>query len=184
MADEPCYIARSHGLLVTLHRTSYRDDFIPKILHEFVVHRQFGCGVEEVHQDGALHVHLVLWCDKPFTWVKANIHEQTGCPKIHLKPLYTYFAAIEACAYLCKQRVPHVWSPDEAITAKVKKDITMECSQYQARQNTIKGLKVATEQLRRVEKVWCKPRPRSELRLVRELWDPSSSEESSQPSDQ
>lgn len=181
---EPYYLVRSHGLLVTLQKAEYQDNLIPAILHEFVTHRQFGCGVQEKHKDGSPHVHLVLWCAEPFTWVKANIKEQTRCSMVHLKPLYTYYAAIEASAYLCKQEVPQVWAIEQPLADKVKKDIRRECVAYLTRQKNGNARMAANAQLHRVEKTWFPPSSTSELELMREVWASSSSEEAPQISDQ
>lgn len=170
-------MCRSRGLLVTLHRTTYREHFIPSILHEFVTSRQFGCGVEEKHENNAIHVHLVLWCNDPFTWVKENIKEQTGCPKVYMVPLHTYFSAIEASAYLCKQKVPQVWAVGPEVLASVKKNIVAECLAFRTRQNTPKGYKAATAQLQRVERKWFPTPKLSEEQLAQQLFgsEPDSS---------
>lgn len=143
---------------------------IPKVLHEHVVHRAFGAGVEESLDHPFHHVHILVWCEKPFTWVKTNLQDQLGYQALNMKPIYTYYGAVEACSYLCKERLPQLWSVNEAVSQQLKKDIRSVCIAYRQRQIHPTHLKRATEQLHRIEQKWFPEPNLNESQLAQELF--------------
>lgn len=159
----------SYGCLITIHGVKYKHDMIPKILHEYVSERQFGAGVTEYGPNNKVHTHILLWCQARFTWVRQNVLSQLEVSSCHIQAVYTYEQAISTCAYLCKERVPQIWSIDAQTTESVKRHIRSECIAFRARQNTGPGEKFARKQLNRVEAKWFTSHM-TEKQLADELW--------------
>lgn len=175
---------RAKGALITITKQRFQYSMLTSIFHEFVPNKVFASGVEEEGAGGILHTHLVFYCDEQFTWVKQNVLEQLKIPNCNIEMIFTYEDAIKTTAYMAKDRLPVIWARSEQIKTSVKRHIRAECIAFRQRQNSYYGVKMATEQLNRVEKAWFES-PQTEAQLGQALWgtQPDSSGYSIQDSE-